>query len=259
LFAVAVRIQECQVRADPQGGKRAAERPYSLLPYAAMAATWVLLVGVLAGHGLDWRGWLVVVGAMATTALVITRQMTAFKHIGELLRERDELTARLTQLAFHDGLTGLANRALFMTRLTEALAAGPTTVFLIDLDDFKPVNDKFGHATGDQLLIEVGNRLRGSVRAEDTVGRLGGDEFAVLVSDLAGDRSALLAAGLAVALDGSVRIGSADVPLHGSIGMATGQAGTHDADSLLHEADMAMYAMKGRGRNRRRGAASLSG
>jgi diguanylate cyclase len=263
LFAFAIRTQECQVRANPQGGQRSAERPYSLLPYGAMAATWVLLVGVLAGHGLDWRGWLVVAGAMATTGLVITRQMTAFRHIGELLRERDALAARLTQLAFHDGLTGLANRALFMTRLSEALAAGPATVFLIDLDDFKPVNDKFGHATGDQLLIEVGRRLRGSVRGEDTVGRLGGDEFAVLVTDLAGDRSAALAASLAVALDGMVRIGPADVPLHGSIGMATGRAGTHDADGLLHEADMAMYAKKGRGGNRRRasdgGIVSLSG
>jgi diguanylate cyclase (GGDEF)-like protein len=131
-----------------------------------------------------------------------------------------------------------------MQRLREALATGPVTVFLIDLDDFKPVNDGFGHATGDQLLIEVGRRLRSQVRDVDLVARLGGDEFAELVEGMPADRRAELADGLRRALHATVRIGAADVLLRASVGMAAGRQGTHDPDSLLHEADMAMYVVK---------------
>ena len=248
LIAVGARVQESQVRAGPRHAAPTVRRPYSLLPYGAMAAVWLLAAVVLAVHGLDRRAWVVGVGAMATTGLVVYRQVAAFRHIAELLRERDELTAQLTELAFHDALTKLANRGLFMQRLQDALAAGPVTVFLVDLDDFKPVNDAYGHATGDQLLIEVGRRLRGCVRGEDTVARLGGDEFAVLVRDLSDDRRAQVAQSLAGALHGEVRIGSVRVPLSASIGMATGRHGVHDPDSLLHAADMAMYATKERRR-----------
>jgi diguanylate cyclase (GGDEF)-like protein len=209
-------------------------------------------VGLLAVQGLTWRAWLVAVGAMITTALVVIRQMAAFRHIAELLRERDELAARLTELAYHDALTGLANRALFMRKLTESLAHEPVTVFLIDLDEFKPVNDLYGHATGDQLLIEVGRRLRNCVRSGDTVARLGGDEFAVLVDDLDPRRRPEVAGALDAALRGTVRIGDAEVRLRASIGHATGHPGSHDPDALLHEADMAMYAEKNAARSVRR-------
>jgi diguanylate cyclase (GGDEF)-like protein len=209
-----------------------------------MAAVWALTVTVLATRGLDARSWVVSVGAAVTTVLVIGRQLSALRHITELLRERDELAARLTELAYHDALTGLANRGLFMRLLCDGLTAGPVTVLLIDLDDFKPVNDAFGHATGDQLLIEVARRLRAGVRAGDTVARLGGDEFAVLMPGLAAARGAEVVRGLTDSLLGTVRIGSADVPLRASVGLATGRPGEHDPDSLLHAADMAMYAVK---------------
>jgi len=248
LIAIGARVQERQVRAGPRHAAPVVRRPYSLLPYGAMAAVWLLAAVVLAVHGLDRRAWVIGIGAMATTGLVVARQVAAFRHIAELLRERDELTAQLTELAFHDALTKLANRGLFMQRLQDALAAGPVTVFLVDLDDFKPVNDAYGHATGDQLLIEVGRRLRRCVRAGDTVARLGGDEFAVLVRDLAEDRRGEVAGSLAGALHGVVRIGAVEVPLSASIGMATGRHGVHDPDSLLHAADMAMYATKERRR-----------
>ena len=177
---------------------------------------------------------------VVTTSLVVGRQLTAFRHIAELLRERDALTAKLTELAYHDGLTGLPNRALFMTRLADALAAGPVTVFLIDLDEFKPVNDAHGHAAGDQLLVEVADRLRALVRAGETPSRLGGDEFAVLIEGSAGDRLPELVD----ALRGTVRIGPAEVLLRASVGVAEGDGGSPDV--LLHQADMAMYAMKQR-------------
>ncbi|GAA2508172.1 GGDEF domain-containing protein [Winogradskya humida] len=245
LIAIGARVQERQVRAGSgRHGRAEAERPYSPLPYAAMASVWLLAFGMLAFHGLAWRSWVVLAGAAVTTVLVTARQVAAFRHISELLRERDALTSRLTDLAYHDGLTRLANRGQFMSRLHEAIAAGSVTVFLIDLDDFKPVNDAYGHASGDQLLIEVANRLRACVRAGDLVARLGGDEFAVLVEGLPEDRRAGVANGLALALHGTVRIGAAEVSLSASVGMATGKYGTSDPDSLLHEADMAMYAAK---------------
>ena len=240
LMTIAVRVQERQV---PRSARRT-ERPYSLFPYAAMALTWALGAGALAAEGLTWRTWLVLAGALVSTGLVVARQVVAFRHIEDLLRERDELAAKLTEQAYHDALTGLANRALFLRRLTESLARGPVTVFLIDLDDFKPVNDSFGHATGDRLLIEVGHRLRARVRGGDTVARLGGDECAVLVPDLDPAGRVEVAGGLTAALSGTVRLGDAEVTLRASIGMATSRPGVQDPDTVLHEADMAMYAAK---------------
>ncbi len=241
LLVIGARVQTLP---DPYGLARRPRRAYSALPYGAMAVTWAIALGVLVAQGLTWRSWSVLAGAGLTTALVVARQVTAFRHIEELLRERDRLAAELSKQAYHDALTGLANRALFMTRLTESLAAGRVTVFLIDLDDFKPVNDSYGHATGDRLLIEVGRRLRRSVRPGDTVARLGGDEFAVLVDDLDPAARARVADVLAESLTGLVRLGDAEVRLRASIGMATARPGLDDADTLLHEADMAMYAAK---------------
>jgi diguanylate cyclase (GGDEF)-like protein len=236
LLAVGLRVQELQVRTNAV--VRAPSRPYSSLPYGALVATWALAVMLLVASGLGWRTWAVSAGALVSTVLVVARQLAAFRHIAELLRERDVLTAKLTELAYHDGLTGLPNRALFMTRLTDSLATGPVTVFLIDLDEFKPVNDAHGHAAGDQLLVEVADRLRGLVRAGETPCRLGGDEFAVLIEGSAADRLPELVA----ALRGTVRIGSAVVLLRASVGVAQADGGS--PDGLLHEADMAMYAMK---------------
>jgi diguanylate cyclase len=239
LLAAGFRIQWVQSRPQALGPGRRPRRAYSVLPYGAMAVTWAAAVGVMLADGLSWRTWSVIAGSMVTTGLVVARQMFAFRHIEELLRERDLLTARLTEQAYHDALTGLANRALFMNRLTDSLTTDPVTVFLIDLDDFKPVNDSYGHATGDQLLIEVASRLRRTVRAEDTVARLGGDEFAILAADPAGlfDR-------LTETLNATVILGDAEVRLRASVGMATARPGVDGPDSVLHEADMAMYAAK---------------
>jgi diguanylate cyclase len=239
LLAIGSRIQWVQSRPHARGAVRRPRRAYSSFPYAAMGITWTAAVGSLIADGLSARTWCVIVGSMMTTALVVARQAFAFRHIEELLRERDRLTARLTEQAYHDALTGLANRALFMNRLTESLAAGAVTVFLIDLDDFKPVNDSFGHATGDQLLVEVASRLRRCVRAEDTVARLGGDEFAVLAAEPAG-----LFDALNETLNQTVRLGDAEVRLRASIGVATGRPGVEGPDAVLHQADMAMYAVK---------------
>ena len=104
------------------------------------------------------------------------------------ITERKALEEQLRHQAFHDVLTGLANRSLFRDRLGHALAraargASPTAVLYLDIDDFKAVNDRFGHSEGDRLLIAVGQRLQSATRAGDTVARLGGDEFAVIVEE----------------------------------------------------------------------------
>ena len=252
MIAVGARLQW---RGQP--GRRQAtgrrRRPYSVLPYAAIAATNALLVYALADEGLDGRAWLVIGGSLLSTSLVVGRQLAAFQHIAELLAERDGLTARLTELAFHDDLTGLANRALFMRRLSEALAGegAPATlaVVLVDLDDFKPVNDRFGHAAGDELLRRVGRWLTEAVRDGDTVARLGGDEFAVLIDlSTGGDRTGFDKR-LAAALHRRTRIAGAEIAVRGSVGVAVTGPGRCNADDLLHEADLDMYAAKRRSKD----------
>jgi diguanylate cyclase (GGDEF)-like protein len=245
LAAIGARMQDREAAGDSPEAPSRPDHPFTRLPYAAMAATWALAVGILIVQGLSWRSWAVIAGAMLTTALIICRQLLAFRHINQLLRERDRLAARLTDLAFHDGLTALVNRTGFIQKLTSTLFSGaPTTVLLIDLDHFKPVNDTFGHATGDRLLIEVARRLRERVRDGDTVARLGGDEFAVLATGLSPQDATAFAAELRQALSGSLRIGAAQVTLSASVGVATGTGADFDPDGLLHAADMEMYHEK---------------
>lgn len=197
-------------------------------------------------------GWL-------ATLQDLTREML-IQHELEAARER------LTHLAGHDPLTGLANRRLFAERLHRAIdqvtdrpdAAGagapgdePGGVALLfcDLDGFKPINDTFGHDTGDVVLTEVASRFRAAVRDEDVVARLGGDEFVVLVvgGDVAGLEA--LAARLIDATSTPIRAGRHEVTLGSSIGVAV--AGAWDtADSLLSRADDLMYQAKAAGRGR---------
>jgi diguanylate cyclase (GGDEF)-like protein len=210
-----------------------------------MTATWVLAAAILIDQGTSWRAWAVFAGTMLTTMLVVSRQVLAFQHIAQLLRERDDLATRLTDLAYRDGLTGLANRRAFIDTLSERLGSGvPVAVLLIDLDRFKPVNDAFGHAAGDRLLVEVAGRLGAVARAGDTVARLGGDEFAILASGLSARAAGPFADQVRRTLRGTVPIGDARVTFSGSVGMAVGTCAQYDADGLLHAADMDMYARK---------------
>jgi diguanylate cyclase (GGDEF)-like protein len=247
LLTAGARVQQLQMRSDPEQRRRHQRPTYSRLPYAAIAATYLLLVWSLATQGLSGHAWVVLGGAILSTSLVVGRQLAAFRDIAELLAERDALAARLTAMAFHDSLTGLANRALFMQRLTAALASSaPVAVALVDLDEFKPVNDQHGHATGDELLRRVGGWLTAAVRDGDTVARLGGDEFAVLLTDLPAGERDTLAGRLSAALHRRTRIGSVDVTARGSVGVVFAEPGTRTPDELLHGADLAMYAAKRR-------------
>jgi diguanylate cyclase (GGDEF)-like protein/PAS domain S-box-containing protein len=170
--------------------------------------------------------------------------------------ERKALEDELRHQALHDALTGLANRALFADRIEHAQArqgrtGDPLAVLLVDLDDFKAVNDSLGHGVGDRLLGEVASRLRGSVRASDTVARLGGDEFAILLEDPADGRAPQRAAErLLGAFNAPIELDGHSLVITASIGAAVALPGTSSPDELVRNADVAMYVAKARGKSR---------
>ncbi len=168
-----------------------------------------------------------------------------------------ELQAQLEHQALHDPLTGLANRALFTSLVANAIDRGerkhrPLAVLFLDLDDFKAVNDRLGHAIGDSLLVAAAERLRRSLRPGDAAARFGGDEFAVLLQDIAGIGGAATAADrIGAELRQPFRIEGRDARVSASIGIATNTYGDHsDAAELLRNADLAMYIAKRRGKGR---------
>ncbi|MBI5329813.1 MAG: GGDEF domain-containing protein [Betaproteobacteria bacterium] len=181
------------------------------------------------------------------TRRLLRRQMgQIFEHMSAL-REAGE---QLHHQATHDPLTGLANRSLFYQRLYEAMAHAreenlKVGVLYLDLDDFKPVNDLYGHAAGDKLLEEVAVRLKGLVRITDTVARLGGDEFALVMLGLEGvEQRDTLYRHLAEAMAQPVRIGDLELKTGCSIGCAIFPADGERMDELLCAADSRMYEHK---------------
>lgn len=176
------------------------------------------------------------------------------KDVTELRSVQEELEHQ----AHHDWLTDLANRPLFRERLSRALArvgrhGGGIGVLFVDLDDFKRVNDRLGHAAGDRVLVEVARRLEACSRGEDAVARMGGDEFTILVEHVTSpERLRPVARRILEALDEPVRLDDPDVvvdvqasvggTLHASSGDVDG--GEADADELVRRADLAMYRAK---------------
>jgi diguanylate cyclase (GGDEF)-like protein len=179
---------------------------------------------------------------------------------------RSEVAARrhaedeLRRLATHDTLTDLPNRLMLQDRIVTALARGkrektPFGVMLIDLDGFKEINDSLGHAAGDRLLGEVGERVKNTLRQADTAARLGGDEFAILLED-GGDgvEAAEVASRILAGLEGPIYLEGKEVFVRASIGIAsadhTGATGPEGAEELLRNADVAMYMAKEAGKGR---------
>ena len=169
--------------------------------------------------------------------------------------ERTRLEAELAHQAFHDALTGLANKALFRDRLNHAVARLETSglqlaVLFLDVDNFKTVNDSLGHSRGDLLLGIVSETLVGCIRNSDTVARLGGDEFAVLIEDLSDHSEAIrVAENILTALRRPVSLGSKDVVATVSVGIRFGTPGC-TSEELLRDADLAMYMAKENGKDR---------
>jgi len=172
------------------------------------------------------------------------------------ITERKELEERLAHQAFHDALTGLANRALFLDRTEHALATlrrlgtGHVAVLFLDLDDFKTVNDGLGHAAGDAVLVELGSRLTATLRAVDTCARLGGDEFAVLLEGLADPPEAFEIGGRVLeTVRDPITVDGTTVALNASLGIVITD-GVDDAADLVRNADLAMYKAKAGGKGR---------
>ena len=161
----------------------------------------------------------------------------------------------VTHQAFHDPLTDLANRALFTDRVAAALArrgdssTETVAVLLLDLDDFKTVNDSLGHAAGDELLVAVATRLRSCVRPGDTLARLAGDEFAILLDDLDDERAAVaVAKRVGARLEAPFEIDEMEIAVRASIGISLGQTPDARPEDLMRDADVAMYEAKARGK-----------
>ncbi|TSE31853.1 putative diguanylate cyclase YdaM [Tepidimonas thermarum] len=186
----------------------------------------------------------------------VAQDITARKRIEQTLRAT---RAQLSELAFYDALTGLPNRRLLLDRIEQALlhqvrAPSWCALLFVDLDDFKAINDRYGHAAGDAALVAVGERLRRSVRETDPVGRLGGDEFAALLPDLSLDAPTAQRIAQRVAVQLLRRLDAAlphlsHVRTPASVGVLLFR-GAHALSTLLKQADELMYRAKGGGKGR---------
>jgi diguanylate cyclase (GGDEF)-like protein len=221
-----------------------------LLPYIPFLAGAFVLASEAWASSLDR---VIVVAGGVLIGLVLARQLLTLVENNRLVETVQLREEELRHQAFHDPLTGLANRLLFNDRMEHQVSLrrsldGKVTVLFVDLDDFKNVNDEYGHATGDALLLGVAERLRASLRVGDTVARLGGDEFAVLLAE--DDEPALVAQRILHSLDVPFQFGSHRVRVSASVGAAslsTDGVPERVAEELLRSADVAMYAAK-RGR-----------
>ncbi len=198
-----------------------------------------LLAGILAtllGIGLAW--------------FTLRRLATDSREINLQMRALEVSRAALEKEATHDAMTGLANRRLFYDRLRQAMLHAKRYntkfgVLFVDLDNFKTVNDLYGHQVGDALLTEVAQRLRHSVREADTVARAGGDEFMVLLDELSSHHDCQIAADKILAsLGGEVTLKDVELTISASIGQAVYPDDGKTEDELIRSADASMYRIK---------------
>jgi diguanylate cyclase (GGDEF)-like protein/PAS domain S-box-containing protein len=227
------------------------------------AARHAEIMGAIAQHG-SWEGDAVGRRADGTTlplhVLVERIQDPEIDFSGVVFAsfdntERDRLESELEFQAFHDPLTALPNRRLFVENLDAALVAHAgagrsAAVTFIDIDDFKALNDRVGHAAGDTALQIIAGRLQAALRPGDLVARIGGDEFVIGFADLGGPDEALAVAERALeAVRAPFQIGHHILQVSATVGVAMSQPGL-PADGLLRNADAAMYAAKGEGKNK---------
>jgi diguanylate cyclase (GGDEF)-like protein/PAS domain S-box-containing protein len=260
LRAVAAMGERALVGADPSDlAAEAVELLKTSLPVTGVEVR--LADGTsLASHGFEMEGMLEL--SMGRGGLLLAperelavEEMSLARAVANILttalaRARDE--ERMRYDAVHDPLTGLANRMLLRDRLEHALARSEregdaTGVLFVDLDNFKHVNDAYGHATGDAVLVKLGVRLQTAVRPADTIARLGGDEFVAVCERVTEQSAVALAQRLQETIERPVTVDGVEHGLSASIGIALGHA---DPDGLLGNADAAVYRAKADGRGR---------
>jgi diguanylate cyclase (GGDEF)-like protein len=240
-----------QLRSGPESERSGRVMAWSqlLLPY--IGAVFVsVLIGFHTYVGLPVDLVQVSLGILVM-ALLVVRQVVSLRENHRLLRTVLIGQRRLIHQIHHDALTGLPNRQLFAERLDAAIAAGePFTLIYIDLDDFKDVNDQYGHAAGDRLLRSVGHRLSGCAHPDDTVARIGGDEFGILVRD-DGCTPEGFADRYRAALRPPFALHGQSVRVRASMGLVAPDAlATRvSADEFLRRADASMYEGKRRGKD----------
>jgi diguanylate cyclase (GGDEF)-like protein len=231
---------------DPDAGELAPAR-VSKLPYLALAVGYGFMLWVAGRQAVSPLNGLVV-GAVGLTLLVAARQMAA-------QQENLRLTTELVALATVDPLTGLHNRRSFFevaerewTRT--ARSGAPLTAVMVDVDHFKSINDRCGHAAGDDVLAAVARRCLEELRSVDVLGRYGGDEFIALLPDSATVDAVAVAERVRAAVAAApVSTDVGPIEVHISVGVATAAGGATSLRALLSQADAALYAAKGRGRN----------
>jgi diguanylate cyclase (GGDEF)-like protein len=249
LIAYALAARPPTSRPVPDGEVQAAAWWQVALPYLPVLTVGVMICGeLLWGNGPD-----VVVTCLSILVifLVLGRQILSSVDNNTLMRRVYGVQQQLIDQVHRDPLTGLVNRTLFARRLDRAAAErGPLVLVFVDLDDFKTVNDQFGHATGDHLLWAVGQRLLRSVRSTDTVARIGGDEYAVLLAGETRDPQAV-AAHIRSILRQPFAIHGSSVTVGASMGLVVPdpEEPLWSADVLLGQADASMYAGKRSGKD----------
>ena len=198
---------------------------------------------------------LLLVVVLSITAAVLGWVVILRRRVEQQTRVIRESEERFRHLAQHDSLTGLPTRTLLHDRLQSALDRAnrfhtKVALLMLDLDNFKGVNDVFGHAAGDLTLCATAERVSQTVRRIDTVARMGGDEFVVLLCDLQEDKEAEeIAAKIVAAMSLPIQIGQRELEISVSVGVCTVPHGSVDPDQILKGADRAMYHAKAQGRN----------
>jgi diguanylate cyclase (GGDEF)-like protein len=231
-------------------------RRVSLLCFNLTLATMVLASAVVGLRLVDSSRLVGLAGGAVVLFSFAIRSALMQDAQEKTLAKLHESRAELRRQALYDELTLLPNRRLFGDRLDQALVGAKRDgrslpLLYLDLDGFKPVNDRFGHAAGDQVLVEVAHRLRSSVRESDTVARMGGDEFTLVLNHGAEfDHAERLAHVILQSLSEPIAVGQRTISLTASIGVAIFPDHAEDCDALVEVADHAMYAAKRQGRNR---------
>ncbi len=257
-MALVVVAADRQRRAAGVQRERTRRGTFGVVPYLAVAGTDAVLLWDAADLG--WAALTVSSAAVGLTLLVVLRQISALRENQALLARVDgnvvdlnRAKAELLHRANHDHLTNLPNRSLFELEsarmLRETRAGEPLSVALIDIDDFKAINDRLGHEIGDTMLVQVAQRLQECVRRHDVVARLGGDEFGLLLPGLRGAEAAAVLERTLAGLNRPVRAAGHELLVRASIGLAEAWPGSKPQE-LLRRADLAMYAAKERGKAR---------